>query len=64
MLELRPVGALVGVTLPPLRSKLSNHAPRLSRAAHGVDAGRAAGQEQQLSLSVAAAMRAAARPEE
>ena len=30
----------------------------------GVDAGRAAGQEQQLSLSVAAAMRAAARPEE
>ena len=27
------VGGLVGVTLPPLRSKLSNHAPRLSRAA-------------------------------
>ena len=30
VLELRPVGALVGVTLPPLRSKLSNHRRGLS----------------------------------
>lgn len=60
MLELRPVESLVGVTLSPLRNKLSNHRRYQRR---GVDAGRAAGQEQQLSL-VAAAMRAAARPEE
>ena len=53
MLELRPVGALVGVTLPPLRSKLSNHAPLIEGGAC-VDAGRAAGQcEPLLSLSVA-----------
>ena len=36
MLELRPVGALVGVTLPPLRSKLSNH-QRKDKGTMGLD---------------------------